>query len=197
MSISHKPTYEKREYANRDGASRTNKNNIQIFMHVRRTQCTLFLVSLHRFSNQNFDNQMPNILTSWLPKSLLLFNIEKKEPGAVLEGWLRNCGRVYMFKRMSSEIRISIYLLNQESQSPALGHLLPKVNGVPSSRPAIPCPPSPPPPSSFHFILFFILFFCFFISHIFLFRSTMSWGSMIKLLTPRFRYETACVTHHK
>ena len=54
--ISHKPTYEKHEYANRDGASRTNKNNIQVFMHVPRIQCTLFSVSLHRFSNQNFDN---------------------------------------------------------------------------------------------------------------------------------------------
>lgn len=44
------------EYANRDGASRTNENNIQIFVHVPRTQCTLFLVYLRRFSSQNFGN---------------------------------------------------------------------------------------------------------------------------------------------
>lgn len=170
-------------------------------MHGPRTQCTLFSVSLHRFSNQNFDNQMPNILTSWLPKSLLLFNTEKKAHGAVLRDGLGEWESVYVQK---NELRNQDFnfkfsnLLNQGSQPPELGRLLPKVNGVPSSLSAIPRPPSPPSlPLFTFFIIFFILFFCFFISRIFLFRSTRCWGSMIKLLTPRSRYETACVTHHK
>lgn len=166
-------------------------------MHVPRTQCTLFSVSLHRFSNQN---QMPNILTSWLPKSLLLYNIEK-EHGAVLRNGLGEWKSVHVqkneFQNQDFNFKFS-NLLNQGSQPPELGHLLPKVNGVSSFLSAIPCPPSPPSlPLFTFFIFFFILFFCFFISRIFLFRSTRCWGSMIKLLTPRFRYETACVTHHK
>lgn len=85
-----------------------------------------FLVPLHKFSNQNFQSQMPNVLTSWLSKSLPPFNHRKEGAWGDVQRWLRNRGREYMFKRVSSEIRISFFFFKLK--------IIVTCTGLPSSQ---------------------------------------------------------------